>query len=483
MSLGEEIKKEMSRSTSIYVIKANLIKRGFSEEKINEELQKIMRKGTDEKNKNNKILSINELVSRIGYGFASQQFVNILFMLSGASIFLIGLFSGIKASFSYLLSGFLKEYSKLKYIGKKFISISGMIYGFSFLGMAFAVVLRSPLFFAFSMLVGTIGIIAHGDLYSNFSNKLLKTEKRQTFLRFVSYFGILITAASLFAAGFLMQIIPMTGYRLVLDLHFLELAKPLVFHIFGYLLAFEMTAVMFILSGYMLSFIKDETENFQTNFRFYQFIGQYIKNATENTAVFTKNKKVFLLMLATVITTIVQILLNSYTGIFIYENFNQQFLGGFLNVAFVFVIALVASISGSVLTKKFARYLGEAPMLVFGTLLMALLPFTLFFNPNLYSISLAVAVSIIGGTIVGIAQGLIAERLLNENDIKRYFSSLGFVSIIPVFLIVSVGAVIAQVISLETLFLILAIVLAGIVMPIYFIIVMIVDGEYRKERK
>ena len=88
-------------------------------------------------------------------------------------------------------------------------------------------------------------------------------------------------------------------------------------------------------------------------------------------------------MLATVITTVLQIVGNSYYGIFIYQEFKEQFLGGFLNVALIFVIALLASISGSLLTKRFSKSLGEAPMLVFGTLLIALLPLTMFFKPML----------------------------------------------------------------------------------------------------
>jgi len=96
---------------------------------------------------------------------------------------------------------------------------------------------------------------------------------------------------------------------------------------------------------------------------------------------------------------------------------------------------------------------------------------------------LATALSVIGGTIVGVAQGMIAERLMDENEIKTYFSSISFVSIIPIILLVTLGAVLAQTLNLSTLFLILGIVLALVVAPIYFIIVVIVDGEYRREKR
>jgi MFS family permease len=217
-------------------------------------------------------------------------------------------------------------------------------------------------------------------------------------------------------------------------------------------------------------------------FNIFSLMKEYFFESFKSAKIFTKNTKVYLLTLAIMLTTIVQILGNSYYGIFIYENFKHQFLKGFLNVAVIFTIAIIASISGTFFTKTFSKSIGEAPMLVFGTLLIALMPFTIYYNPHLYAIGLATALSVIGGAIVGVAQGLIAERLMNEDELKTYFSSISFVSIIPIILLVSLGAILAQTISLNFLFLVLAIVLALVIMPIYFIIVVIVDKEYRKEK-
>ena len=183
------------------------------------------------------------------------------------------------------------------------------------------------------------------------------------------------------------------------------------------------------------------------------------------------------------VTIVVQIIGNSYLGIFIYEHFKNQFLGGFMNVALIFVIALITSIAGTMLTKSFAKSLGEAPMLVFGTLLIALLPLTMYFNPNLYAIGLATALSVIGGAVVGVAQGLIGERLMDERELSTYFTGLGYISIIPILVLVTIGAIVAQVFTLQILFLALGIILALIVMPVYFILVLIVDAEYRKEHR
>ncbi|MGV8141916.1 MAG: hypothetical protein ACP5NW_05745 [Candidatus Woesearchaeota archaeon] len=484
MGLKEELSKELLQSNSISVVKSNLINRGYLEEDINKILKDIVDIKTEESTRNNKLLSIKEFLDRIGYGFASQQFVNILFLLSGASLFLIGFINGIKTAIIYLISGFLKEYSRIKYFGKTYISTSGVIYGLSFLGMAFAVVIRSPLLFIFSILIGSVGVIAHGDIYIRLFNEILKSEHRKTFLKFISYFGIFITAISLLLAGMLMEFIPVTGIPLEFNPTWLGLMNPIHFEIYGYLLAFEITAVMFILSGYLMSFIEEKKEDvYGSSLYVFSFMKEYLKTAKEDSNIFIKNNKVMLLTFAAIVMTIVQVIGNSYFGIFIYENFRHQFLGGFMNVAVIFVIALITSITGTMLTKAFAKSIGEAPMLVFGTLLVALLPLTMYYNPNLYAIGLATALSVIGGAVVGVAQGLIAERLMTEKEQSIYFSGLGFVSILPTMILVTIGAIIAQVFDLQLLFLGLGIILACVVMPTYFILVLIVQREYNKEHE
>jgi hypothetical protein len=250
------------------------------------------------------------------------------------------------------------------------------------------------------------------------------------------------------------------------------------------LLAFEITALMFIVSGYLMSFIEDNRDDvYNSTIYLSTFMGQYLKSAGEDSKIFIKNSKIMLLTIAAISLTILQVIGNSYFGIFIYENFKHDFFGGFMNVAVIFVIALIASITGTFMTKKFAKSIGEAPMLVFGTLLVSLLPLTMFYNPNLYAIGLGAALSVVGGAVVGVAQGLIAERLMNEKELSTYFSGLGFVSIIPTFIFVTIGAVLAQMFTLQELFKWLGFGLVGFVMPVYFILVLIVDSEYRKEHK
>lgn len=483
MGLKEELSKELQHNSSIHLAKSNMLNRGYLEDDINNALKGMIKDNPEETHKNNRLMSFKEFFDRIGYGFASQQFINILFMLSGASLLLIGFVNGIKTVLIYFLSGFMREYSRIKYFGKKYISSAGILYGLSFLGMAFSVVIHNSLMFMVCLLIGSIGVIAHGDLYLKFFSEVLKSEHRGTFLRFVSYFGIFITAISLMLSGLLMEFFPVSGTSFTLDLGWLGLSS-LNFKIYGYLLAFEITAVMFILSGYLMSFIEEKREDlFGSTLNAAAFLKEYIKTAKEDSRIFIKNKKVMLLTFAAIVMTIAQVIGNSYFGIFIFENFRHQFLGGFMNVAVIFVIALITSITGTILTKTFAKSLGEAPMLVFGTLLVALLPLTMYYNPNLYAIGLATALSIIGGAVVGVAQGLIAERLMTEKEQSTYFSGFGFVSIIPTFIAVTIGAFVAQLFDLRTLFLGLGLVIGAIVMPLYFILVLILQSEYNKERR
>jgi hypothetical protein len=477
MSLVDEIKKEAGKSNSITDIKESLIRRGYLEKDIDDSLKSIINIKDKEKSKNNTLLTAKELLDRIGYGFSSQQFINILFMLSGASLLLIGIINGIKNAVNYILTGVLKEFSKAEYIGKKMIGYSGIVFGLSFLGMAVAVVMRSPIIFSLSVIIGSLGIIAHGDLYVKFSESILKNERRSTFLKLISYFGIMITTLSMLLAAFIIDLFSVKGQIISITISSMSLSLKA----YGYLIAFEMTAIMFILSGYILSFIDEGEKYFNKNTDILESFKSYSKQSLESTGLFSKNPKIYILTIATILTTIVQIVGNSYYGIFIYENFKDQCMGGFMNVAVIFVIALITSMIGGLLTKGFTKSLGEAPMLVFGTLLIALLPITMYFNPRLYSIGLASALSVVGASIVGIAQGLIASRLMNEQELERYFSSLGFVSILPIILFTILGAIVAQALSLELLFLILGISLVLIIMPLYFIIVLIVDSEYKRK--
>src|SRR3989338_4911130 len=74
---------------------------------------------------------MKEALDKIGFGFGSQQFINVLLFLSGASIFLVGVVNGLKAALSIMVAVLAQEYNKKKRISKRVIGFSGIFFGFS----------------------------------------------------------------------------------------------------------------------------------------------------------------------------------------------------------------------------------------------------------------------------------------------------------------------------------------------------------------
>jgi MFS family permease len=466
-SLTEYVKQELKENYSLEQVKRDLIAKGFLEEDVDRAIYSVTKNIKYEQEQSlrvkNKIFSTKESLDRIAYGFGNQQAINILFSLTGASLFLIGLVNGIKSIISTVYSNILQEYNKLHTISKKFIAIMGILFGLSFMLLALAATIHSVPLFMVALILGAIGVVGHGDIYAKFLNEHLRSEQKNSFLRRASYFGMIITLIALLISGIVMDVFPVSG---AFKVHLFGKDLPL----FGYLLAFEIAAIMFIISGYVITFIEDTRKKQQYAFR--TFLSEHIKEIKQSMNIFTKNKVVFLLFLATTITGIAQVLGTTYYGIFIYNHFNHTGLGGFLNVAVIFMIAILVAFLGPSITKFISRHVGEAPMLVFGTLLIALLNLVLAFNPNLYAVGAGIALATIGGAIVGVAQGLMTLKIMSTDERKMYFAALSFVMVIPFLILVPIGGLIAQLYGLQMLFLCLSLVLALIVAPIYFIIVL-----------
>ncbi len=466
-SLVAYIRKEVQHHYSFEDIRDILLKKGFSEDDVDRAIYQVTseeRKVHERQNRRfNRLFGQKEVFDRIGYGFASQQVINILFLLSGASIFLIGSINGLKTVLDVLFSTFLQAYAKVRNFKKSFIGRAGILYGMSFLFIALATVIKSPALFSLALLLGSIGVVSHGDLYNKFFIETLRKEKQSHFLRQISYYGVIITATSLLIAGYIMDRFPATGAETI-TLFGAQLP------IFGYLIAFELSAIMFILSGYILSFIRKEVP--VLNYKFRTFLKEYYAQVRKDLAVFRKSKVIALMLTATVMTGVVQVLINSYYGIFIYRQFFDIGLGGFLNVVVILIFGIVAALLGPAVTRLVAKHAGETPMLVFGILLVSLLPFGLALNPNLLAIGAANALSIIGSAILGIAQGLLALRILTEQERRKYFASISLAVAIPLLVLVPIGAWLAQILGFKALFLGLGFILILFIAPLYFLLVL-----------
>ncbi|MFC1648191.1 MFS transporter [Nanoarchaeota archaeon] len=460
--LLELVKKEVTIGTSPEKVKELMLHKGFLETDIQDALSKAEAETAEYRETKHlvKVFSWKEMFDRVGYGFVPQQFINILFFLTGAGFFWLGIINGARSVISTVLSSMFQEYSKKRQLRKRIISCSGYLYGFSFFGMAAATLLKSVPLFAASLLIGSIGVVSHGDLYQSLKKRQLKREKMNRFLASIAKYGVLITAVCLLVSGWLMDKFPVLGTETIM---FMGKSFPLL----GYLISFEVTAIAFILSGHMLAHVKDVVDQKKVD----RFFRNYIKDMRIYLGTFMRNGSLFLLILTTIIIGLVQVLGNSYYGVFIYQGFKDMAFKGFMNVAVLYFIAVMVSLLGPWFSRSVNKKIGLAPTLVFGTLLVAMTPMAMAFNPNFYAIGAALALSVLGAAIIGVSQGMLVGKLLRVDERRVYFSTASMAAILPFIILLPIGSWYAQMHGLVPLFKILAGVLVIIVAPLYIVLV------------
>ena len=251
------VEKEVANTDSLDLVKQRLVQKGFLEEDVEDAIKVATGKRTHTKEKKNKeligVFTKKEILDRVGYGFVPNQFISILFFLTGANYFWLGTINSAKSILSGLISTFFQEYSKVRTVPNKLISWSGYLFGFSFIGMAAATLAKSVPLFAFFLLLGAVGIGVHGDLYTKLVHRHLKRERMGYFLARISHYGVLIAAGCMLFSGWLLDKFPIVG---VSTITMGGKAYPL----WGYLISFEVTAIAFILSGYVITKVKEAQE-------------------------------------------------------------------------------------------------------------------------------------------------------------------------------------------------------------------------------
>jgi MFS family permease len=426
---------------------------------------------TLEERRSGRCLAVREILDRIGYGGATPQFINILFWIAQQAnpyiLFIIGLLNGFKSVASVFWSEILIEYAKLHRVSKNMIAAAGIIYGFSFLFMAFGLLLHNMWLFAVSFLIGSIGVVAYGDLYQRFARDTIRKERTGGFLRAIAHWGIIITALSLLFSGFLLDRFPMSG----VPWHMTLLGKTLSMSLYGYLFMFEMTAFAFILSGYVTSLITDRRE--VRTYPFWQFIKEYMRILSYKIKTIWANTYVKFMLVAALLAGILQLSITAYSGIAIYQRLAEVYQYPFLPLAVIYTIAIIASFTGPFFTERIHRSTGLTPTLVFGTLLTAILPLVLYYKGNVVTIVLALCLYVIGAAIVGFGQGLLAKKLMDDETRQNYFQVQSILIAVPYIILIPIMAWVANALPLGTLFMITAIGLALVVMPIYFFLVVI----------
>lgn len=462
--LEEAMRELLQQDRTPIQIRLTLLEKGFLEDEVDEALNLHSQQQHSTKDKKtNRLLATKEAFDRLGYGFATPQFINILFWLSGASIFLVGLLNGVKAILQLIISSVMQEYSKKHTVPKERIASGGLVFGFSFFLMAIATLARAPWLFATGFLLGSFGVVTYGDLYNKLIKELISHEKRTHFLRNSAIYGVMITGASMLLSATIIDKIP--GVMLTIG------NFPLKVH--GFLLSFMITAFAFIIGSFVLSKIPDPRQ--QKKYPFARFFSEHCKTIWSQAKVFMKNKYVLFMLLPAIIAGFLQILGAAYYGIFIYEHFNKIYFGGFMNVAILYIVALIAGMLGPFLTKWVQKSTGLAPHLVFGTLLTAILPFILAKNPHFYAVMAALVCSVIGMSISGTAQGLIAQKIMDFSSRKAFFVTQALLVAIPYMIMLPLGAWFAHTYGLTTLFTAIGIGLAAVVAPLYFVLVLITN--------
>ncbi len=420
--------------------------------------------------RNERLLKKKYFLDKIGYGFSSTQFINILFSFTGASLFLIGFTNGLKSFFNTLISTFIKEITEKREISKKIISIAGLIFGFSFLILALAVTLKQPMLFAISLIIGSVGVAVYGELFNNFLNKYSKKGKIKRSSSKSTFKGLLLMAASMILAAGILDLTLMNGDSITITL----LGEQITQKIYGYLLTFEVTAFAFIISSYIFSKVKIKQEDLISAIDYKAYYNKLMRKSK----TFFQNKYLLVLTIGMLFVSVFQSIINSYAGIYVYEHLKHEWLGGFMNVAVMYSVALIIAIIGPLITSKINKSMGVVPMFVFGTCLMATLPLTIVFNPLYYpAMVVANVLSVLGAALIGSAQGILASKVLSLEDRQNFYSSAGFLSLIPFMLIVTLSAYIAQTQGLVHLFKVMGVGLIAIVVPIYFLIVLWASGN------
>jgi MFS family permease len=460
------VEHEVTNNASPDDIHAKLEKQGYLAEDIETAIQKVQdRQGKQSKDRRlAQIFSTKEAFDRFGYGFVPHQFMNILFHLIGANLFMLGVVNGAKSIISIVLSSIFQEYSKAKPVKKSIVSVSGYLFGFSFIGLSFAIWFESVPAFAAFLLLSAAGIVSHGDLYNKFVRDRLKKERMNKFLKKMGQYGVMITAISMLISSYLLERFPRTGEETIT---FLGTTYP----VFGYLISFEITAIAFIMSGYFVSLVEETTDTKQAT----RFLHTYWEKIKVYLSTFLQNKKLFLLIMTSIIVGFTQVIGNAYYGVYIYENFKTMWLGGFINVGIIYFIAVIASLFGPWFSRTMQDTTGLAPTLVFGSLLSALLPLVLAYNPNLLAIGAANAVTVIGGSILGVSQGLLARNLLFEDERRVYFSIASLAGVVPFLILFPLASWYAGTFGLEALFKIIAAILIVVVAPLYVTLVVMGD--------
>lgn len=463
--LFDHVKKRLKRRQKHHSIVKSLSKQGYHEAHVRkviavlETTEKTIQKQEVNEEKLIKKFMVKEVLDKIAYGFGSQQFTNILFSQTGASYMVIGLVNGINVVLGLFLSLVLRDYLKLHDIKKRVIGTSGFLFGIMFFLLALARFYSLSWFFVVAFMLSALGVVFLGDIYVKEYAESLKKEKIGYALSSMTRFGIAIITASLVLSAYLMDYFPIDGKEVTL--------LGQTFWVYGYLLSFFITTITFICSSLVLHSLKREAKIEEIKAGVSALLKEQIEKTWKYLHLFAANKTVLLLLIASIITGLVQTLGNTFYGIFIYKTFGATGFGGFLNVAMIFIVALISAMFAPTIAKMLSKKYGNVPLLVFGTVLIALLPLS-YYRPTLTTIAMATVCGVIGSAISGLATGLLISNRLPDAEREVYYSSYSLLITFPYLFLFPIGSYLADIYALGPSFFLVLTLLLIIPVILYF---------------
>ena len=117
------------------------------------------------------------------------------------------------------------------------------------------------------------------------------------------------------------------------------------------------------------------------------------------------------------------------------------------------------------------------PLLIFGSLMLALAPFTYYFSTDILIIGVGTFIGFVGSSIVGISSSILSSKLLSESEKKNFYDTGSIIMILPYLLFIPLCSFLLFTSNLKIAFLIASLLLIMFVAPIYFIL-LITQSKY-----
>lgn len=441
-SVAVETKKRIALGDSPAQIKRYLLEQGFNEKEINSCFKEFHIYVEQETSPEYYPFVAKQFSDKLSYGFGSQQYLNIFFYLIGSPLFFIALLNGAKVFLSGVMSSVMNTYAANYNPSVRMLRTSGLLFAFSFFLIVAAVFVRSIVLFAVALIIGSFTALTYEDSYFHLARRLLSRKRR--LLSILAKYGVLLTAFALLIAAFIMD----SSKR------------------YGYMVIFGLTGIFLIISSLLLTKIVPK-QQMKERHRFAKALALTFAATKDYYKIFFENRILITMIIAGSITSLISTLGHTFYGIFIYTKMQNVGFGGFMNVSVIFGIAVLSAIFVPAVARSNAALYGKFPMLIFGTLLMAITPLSFYYKPSLISLSLGTILGIIGAGIVGTAQGLITLDLVKEEDRLKFFQFSGSATVASYIIGIPIGSLLVYLFGMQKLFLMLSLGLVVLATPMY----------------